>query len=228
MQKESYRCHNRWATVENKWSIGDEMQIEREIRHVMEGHVTNVQIYGDRAEVDIEYDDNSYVWKNLSTYVNPGDNSIVVGRNQSTWQYDENSSMNFVRNAKLDMTSCFVTSPDLRPNPNLPQETQDWIDRLFPPDPEERRQQDLDDLEAEYEEDMAKLQKELEDLQEEIAQKDLEYTQDLCNGEVSLLETVFTHFGYSVPQPVPHFPPLDVYDYDYFEQWFEPGVINAV
>lgn len=166
MQKESYRCHNRWATVENKWNIGNEMQIEREIRHVMEGHVTNVQIYGDRAEVDIEYDDNSYVWKNLSTYVNPGDNSIVVGRNQSTWQYDEGDAMNFVRNAKLDMTSCFVTSPELRPNPNLPQETQDWIDRLFPPDPEERRQQDLADLESEYESDMENLEEELQDIQD--------------------------------------------------------------
>lgn len=220
------RVHNRWASVNNRWSIGKELQIEREVRHIATGNVTNFTIQGDHAEVDIEYDDTGYVWKNLSTEVPADDNTITVARNQAFAQYDEASPLTFVQEAKLDMTSCFVTSPDLRPNPQSDPGVQNWIDRLFPADPEEKRQEDLQNLEDEYEASLSVLQNELTALQKQLDDSDIAYTQSLNNADVDLLKEVFTHFGYDVPQPVPHYPPQEL-EYDYYSEWLEPGIIAA-
>lgn len=97
---------------------------------------------------------------------------------------------------------------------------------MFPPDPEEKRQQDLTNLQDEFEEDLEKLQEVYEDIEEQIGNAYHDYAEALNNADVDLLKDAFTHFGYEIPQPVPQWPPMEL-EYDYYQEWFYPGVINV-
>lgn len=138
MQEKNSRHHVRFGVTTHKWSM-DHIQVDRECQHTSFGMVKSHSINEDEgyAEVDIGYDHTFVVGNDLSAY-KTFDNHIETVRRQNYNYFYDGSGFAFDRAFKLDISNYCVKDPvkGLIPNPELDAETQEWIRRLFPPNPE--------------------------------------------------------------------------------------------
>lgn len=219
-----HKAHLRWAKQFNDWAIAHKVW-SYTLSHHGTAMPTEVRVLGldDGADIVVKYDTEIEEWESEDIVDSP--NQLSVTREQSIAQNVEWGTTSFQLPAELNALSLFTgsTFDNIQINPDCDQDTVDWIWRLFPPDPEQKRQQDQDDLDQKYQ----KLIKEQQDKKTQL-QKDLndaysDWDIELVEADVSenMLPT-FQHFGYSPTTPPPEYPEGDPY------AWFNEQIETVV
>lgn len=226
MEQNDLRHHVRFAVTDHKWQM-DHVQVDRDYEHYALADAIGVTINEDEgyAEFDIQYGHSFHQVQDISTY-NTFSNHIETTRRQCYNFLYEGEGLGFEREFQLNLSNYVVSDPvlGLIPNPGLDPEDKAWVERLFPPNPEQEREKDIQALTDEYQKSKKEREDQIAELSASLEPLYPQYESELYNAEIQLVTEVFPHFGYPIPQPVPHYPE----DNDYWNDWFYPGVSAAI
>ena len=226
MEEQNNRHHVRFGVTQHKWSM-EHIQVDRECQHNSIGQAVVNEINEDEgyADVVIDYDHTFSVEKDLSSY-KTFDNHIETVRRQNYNYFYDGGGLAFNREFQIDLSNYCIKDPvkGLVPNPELDAETQAWVERLFPPNPEPQRDIDIQELTEKYDKEVKQREDQISTLSVQLEEDNIQYDIELQNSDIQCLTGVFTHFSYPVPQPVPHYPEVE----NWWDEWFYPGVQDVI